>query len=473
MDHGTVSIVDGKIQYVPEHNFNGVEVFLYTLCDAAGEESTGTVTLTITQVNDAPDAVGDILRRMRTVSVLIDVLGNDTDTDKDLLLNLSSGAESLSLAAGGISGLDNGTAAIEDGKIQFLPDANWNGIETFTYTVKDVSGATDTATVTVKVEQVNDPPEAQDDTAITSEDVPVLIDALSNDADIDLDPAINLDEDAVKESLSIAADGFSGVDNGTATVENGKIKFIQNFPVERYKIFIYTVKDRAGQTDTAEVTVTVSSQNNAPSANGDVAETNEDAPVTVDVLANDLDVDAAMEGDNLTIVSTSDVDHGDAVIASDNKSILFTPDADWNGTKVFTYTIRDKGDLRSSATVSITVKAVNDAPSALDDTAETDEDNAVTVKVLANDTDVDLLLGGDSLTILSVAGVDNGNVVIAPDKKTLTFVPNANWSGEEVFTYVMKDIAGIQSSAAVHLTVHAVNDAPTAPTLLTPKAGEK
>ena len=97
-------------------------------------------------------------------------------------------------------------------------------------------------------------------------------------------------------------------------------------------------------------------ESDAPVANDDTAETDEDVPVTIDVLANDTDVDT---GDTLTIQSVSDPANGTAVINAGQ--IDYTPDGEFSGTDTFTYTITDGTDT-DTATVTITVNEVNDAP---------------------------------------------------------------------------------------------------------------
>ncbi|MCC8256688.1 tandem-95 repeat protein, partial [Vibrio campbellii] len=160
----------------------------------------------------------------------------------------------------------------------------------------------------------------------------------------------------------------------------------------------YTVSDRALE-DSAEVTVTVNPINDAPVANDDNTVTDEDTPVTINVLPNDTDVD----GDTLTIVNASvPADQGTVEIV-DGK-LVFTPAENFNGEANINYTVSD-GELEDSTEVTVTVNPINDAPVANDDNVVTDEDTPVTIDVLPNDTDVD----GDTLTIVNASvPVDQG-----------------------------------------------------------------
>ncbi len=190
--------------------------------------------------------------------------------------------------------------------------------------------------------------------------------------------------------------------------------------------------------------------NNAPTAAADGATTNEDTAVVVAVLGNDSDVD----GDSLSVSAVTQGANGSVVINGDN-TVTYTPNADFNGADSFTYTIDDGNSGSDTATVSVTVNAVNDAPAAAADSATTNEDTAVVVAVLGNDSDVD----GDSLSVSAVTQGANGAVVINGDN-TVTYIPNADFNGADSFTYTVSDGNGGSDTATVNVTVNAVNDAP-------------
>ncbi len=134
---GSVAIVAGNIVYTPFANFNGSEVFNYTVQDTAGGTSTGTVTVTVNAVNDAPVANTDSAVAFKGVALQIpvaDLLLNDTDGDTDVL-------QSLSIVA--VSNPVNGTVSLNTatGLITFTPTAGYSGPASFQYTLQD-SGAT-------------------------------------------------------------------------------------------------------------------------------------------------------------------------------------------------------------------------------------------------------------------------------------------------------------------------------------------
>jgi hypothetical protein len=136
--------------------------------------------------------------------------------------------------------------------------------------------------------------------------------------------------------------------------------------------------------------------------------------------------------------------------------LRYSPNANFNGSDSFTFKVSDK-TTDSAATVSITVKAVNDRPTAKDDSASTQEDRPIIrIDVLTNDTDVD----GNRLKISAVTQGTNGSVTINTDN-TLSYSPKANFCGTDSFTYTVSDGKGGTDTATVNVKVKAVNDAPT------------
>ena len=211
-----------------------------------------------------------------------------------------------------------------------------------------------------------------------------------------------------------------------------------------------------GLTNATSGSFSVAAPNSAPVAAGDSASTSEDTAVTVTastLLSNDSDVD----GDPLEITGVGNASKGSAVLNADD-SVTFTPNANHNGPASFDYTIADGRGGSGTATVSVSVSAVNDAPKAVADSVSTDEDASVTVlaaTLLSNDSDVD----GDVLVITSVVNSVKGNAVLNEDG-SVTFTPSADHNGPAGFDYTISDGSGGSDTAAVSITVAAVNDAP-------------
>lgn len=176
-----------------------------------------------------------------------------------------------------------------------------------------------------------------------------------------------------------------------------------------------------------------------PTANDDPATTDEDTPVTIAVLGNDI---PETSGAALSVTSTSTPAHGTAVVNTDD-TVTYTPSLNFNGVDSFLYTMSETGGGSDSAAVTVTVNPVNDAPVANDDPdVSTQVDTPVDIDVLANDTDPD----GDSLTISSYTSPAHGGLISSGD--LLTYSPEPEYSGSDSFTYTVQDPSGAGSNSA-------------------------
>jgi uncharacterized delta-60 repeat protein len=421
-DVGAVSVVNNQVQYTPAANANGVATVTYTASDNNGGTANSTVAITINPINDAPVATADTATMDEDAApITIDVLANDSDVDGDSLVISTASA-------------DVGTATIVNDQIQYAPAANANGVATVTYTASDNNGGTANSTLAITINPNNDAPVATADTANMDEDAaPITIDVLANDSDVDGD------------SLVISN---ASADEGTATVVNNQIQYTPAANTNGIATVIYTASDNNGGTANSTLAITINPINDAPVATADTATMNEDAaPITIDVLANDSDVD----GDGLVISNTT-ADVGAVSVV--NNQIQYTPAANANGVATVTYTASDNNGGTASSTVAITINPINDAPVATADTATMDEDAApITIDVLANDSDVD----GDSL-VISNATADVGAVSVVNNQ--IQYTPAANANGVATVTYTASDNNGGTANSTLAITINPINDAP-------------
>ncbi len=417
--------------------------------------------VSVTPKNDGPIARNDMATVVEDNSITISVLANDSDVD------ISNEGDELTITK--VEGYNHADVQITGGgkTLSFTPELNWTDPVEFTYTISDSSGATDTATVHVDITAVNDAPTISDilDQIIDEDTSTGAISFTINDVDTSLSSlafTVTFSDESVVPNANIVIAGSETTRTVTITPLENKNTWNKTTASDDPITITIEISDGA-LLDTDTFLLTVKPVNDAPRANNDSISIDEDdSATTVSVLANDTDVDISNEGDDLTIKSVSGALHGTINTATDKKTFTYKPDANWNGTENLSYTIVDNKGGESTAAVTIIVQAVNDDPVAQNDAASTQEDQSISILVLANDSDIDISQEGDSIQIKETSGVDHGTVTIARDKQSLTFNPENDWSGTEVFTYTIIDENNGTDSASVTVTVSAVDDDPEA-----------
>ena len=291
-----------------------------------------------------------------------------------------------------------------------------------------------TAAPIVPEDAIPVPPVAVDDIVSTAGGavlaINVAADLLANDTDLNNDV------------LTLA--GFEQPSHGSLVDDgDGTLTYTPAQGFAGVDAFNYTVTDGTFQ-DSGIVHVGV--DDTAPMAQGEAVATNEDTPLVIDVLANDSDAN----GDAISVFDFVQPGNGTVAVNSDG-TLTYTPNADFHGADSFTYSVGD-GVLSDVATVNLTVNSVPDAPVANDDSLATLPGEALLINVandlLVNDTDGD----NDPLSLLNFAQPAHGTLADNGDG-TLTYTPEAGFSGTDGFTYTVDDGTGLTDSAAVQLVV--------------------
>ena len=261
----------------------------------------------------------------------------------------------------------------------------------------------------------------------------------------------------------LANDGIAGGDSGTIandTDGDGRADTAYDAVAAQQ----WDVELAAGATVVLTLTTTfgVEGANGAPLAVDDADTTDEDAFVDVDVLTNDDDTD----GDELEVTAVTQPAAGTAALNAD-ETIRFTPAPDFFGLATFTYTVSD-GLASSSATVSVTVRAVNDAPVAVADSATVPEDGVIEVDARLNDSAGPANEGAQALTVELLAQPAHGSAAVLPSGR-VEYRPAANYFGPDSVGYRVCDdgtTAGAPDSkcatSTISFTVTPVNDPPVA-----------
>ena len=436
VSNGTLTLnADGTFTYTPNTNFEGVDTFTYMATNASGDSNLATSTITVTPgPNDIPVANDDAYNVDEDDTLVVNLvadglLDNDTDGDLD------------PLTASVFEDPANGSVSINlDGTFTYTPNANFFGVDTFTYRAWDGSDFSAPATVSVTVNPLEDDPIAVADHYFAEPDGSLAPDAQSGVLANDDDP----DGDSITASLvsSTSSGGllFSSDGSFTYTPNNGFLGTDS---------FTYQADDGDDLSEITTVTITVDGQ---PVAADDGYQVDEDNTLNVLVADSVLNDDTDPEDDPLTAVVISPPSSG-FLSLSPNGSFTYTPNPDFFGQDTFQYAANDGDQNSDPATVTITVNAINDPPVATEDLYDVVQENELVVDVddgvLDNDSDVDNV----SLTAQLAPGgdVQNGTLALSADG-SFSYTPNVGFIGLDTFTYIATD--GDLDSAPTNVTIN-------------------
>ncbi|WP_374041456.1 tandem-95 repeat protein [Vibrio diabolicus] len=430
---GTVEIIDGKLVFTPAENFNGDAEITYIVTDGELTDE-AKVTVTVNPVNDAPtikvDAVESITEdAVNTDTVVATLTVRDTDTPEDqLTVSLENNS--------------NGYFVLVGDEVK-LTQAGVDAVNNDELNLKDL-------TISASVSDGVNPTVSDSDSLIVNRgnDAPIVENAIADQVLAEDFATYTIDlNDAFKDSDSVLSFSVSGNSNVLVSIENGIATISPTVDWNGSEILTFTATDPSGESVSQTVNFTV-----APVADieADSADVVEDTPTIINVLGNDT-----FEGTDKVV--SLDADNGPkngTVIVNNNGTVTYTPDDNYVGKDTFTYVVTS-GGVSEFTTVEVNVTPVNDAPVAKDDIATTQEDTAVTIDVLPNDTDVD----DDKLSIESASVPKEQGTVEVVDGK-LVFTPAENFNGDAEITYIVTD-GQLTDEAKVVVTVNPVNDAPT------------
>jgi uncharacterized repeat protein (TIGR01451 family) len=409
----------GTIEYTPAPGATGPDAFDYLLRDDLGGTDTATVTITI---DAAPAAADDTASTGPSTPVDIAVLINDSDP------------EAKPLEVVGTETAPHGfTTLPAPGTVRYAPRPGFVGTDSFHYTVRDPIGNSATARVAVQV--ANALPVARDDAAAALAGHPVEIDVLANDTD-----------DNPGQTLALAAIGTP--EHGTATRAGNRVRYTPPAGWVGQDHFRYEVRDDQGGTAQATVEVTVTHR--VPYAVADSRSTPYGRPITVPVLANDLDPSGT-----LRIVAVTQPDHGSA--RADDLTVTYTPPTGFSGIAVLAYTAVTADGAETGATLTVTVGA---PPTAPDREVTTPPGQPVGIPLPSTDEQ------GRPATVGRIGPPQHGTVQVNPDG-TITYTPEIGFTGVDRFSYEIVDADGNVTYGTIVVIVPAPAD-PSAPVTSAP-----
>jgi hypothetical protein len=419
----------GLLRFTPANNAsgNGYASFTFQVQDNGGTANGGvdldpspkTCTINVTSVNDAPVASAQSVSTAEDTAKGITLTGSDVENSPltfAIVTNPTNGV---------LNGLNPNT-----GSVTYSPNVNFNGADSFAFTVNDGSLTSAVASVTITVTAVNDAPVANNQSVGTTEDTSLPITLTGNDVD---GPIMN---------FTVVGPPAHGTLSGTAPN-------LSYQPVTNYNgtdSFTFTVNDGSLTSTVAAVSITVTAVNDAPAANNDVYTLGKNTSLTIPapgVLGNDTDPD----GDTLAALAVLDPGHG-VLTMNTNGGFTYTPASNYFGTDAFIYQVGDGATFSLPALVNLIITNINRMPVANDQTVTATRDTPQALMLTASDAD------NDPLTYAIVSSPAHGVISgFNTNSGGLTYTPDAGYTGPDSFTFHVKDGTTNSAAASVSLTI--------------------
>lgn len=407
-------------------NDAGQYTLMLTATDNLGLSNTLNLALT---VNRAPVANPQTVTTDEGVRRTITLTGSDPEGDPFSFSIVNNPSH------GDLSQISTGSNS-DRVSVTYTPALGYFGIDSFSFKVNDGQADSQPAIVFIVIIPINHPPTLAVPSARTVNEGEVLSFIVSA-SDID-----------VTQTLSFTATELPGGASFQQISDTRTARFgwTPNFAQAGSYTVIFKVTDNGvpALSDTKTVALTVIDVNRAPVANAANVATDEDTPLSITLTGSDPD------GDKLTFAIVTPPAKG--ALTGTVPNLTYTPSKDFNGSDSFTFKTND-GKLDSAlATITITVRPVNDPPVATPQQVTTDEDTPIAIKLTGTDVD------GDALTFIVVTPPAKGALSgMAPN---LTYTPNKDYNGADSFTFKVNDGALDSVPATITITVNPVNDAP-------------
>lgn len=416
----------GQVTYTPDPTSpDGTIELGYAVVDAFGASATGTIRVAIRLggSNNEPDARNDSAVTVVGKAITFNVLSNDTDPDND---PLSMAGQPNLLSPAGADSSTYELSVSPDGELFFV--ANAAGSYLFSYSVIDGSES-DTAIVRIDVDAATDnrPPIAVRDDLTIARGGSKTVYVLQNDTDPDGDVVALTDWQGAD---GISVDEVQGV-GFRVTVAADAPDRVQ---------FRYSISDGRSDPVPGAVVISVSnaaSADQAPVVRPDTLELRAGRTASVRVLLNDYDP----EGGPLRVVGVAEAPGASLRVGPGGQEIFVTVAATATTGFSFGYDVVDEAGNRNASFVQVRLVPEGEAnrpPIARPDVARTRVDSAVTIPVLANDTDPD----GDPLRLEAIAAQPALGTVVANPDGTITYTPIGEGTGTDRARYVVVDAFG-------------------------------
>ncbi len=437
----TIDPATGVAIYVPDSGFTGIDTFYYEVCDTTVDPSLCVESFTIIEVIAAGDndltATDDYNNTTASTPVSGNAMGNDTDANGDSMA--VTAVTTPTPITGGSYTID------ANGNYTFTPDEGFSGSTNFTYTVCDVHGLCEMATVYITVTPA---PETDPDVNTGLAGVQVTGDVSTND---------NVAPGATYGNPVVDPNGSNPNTTDIPMVNpDGTYSFTGTQPGVYTFLVEVCVPGQTSPCPTEILVITVTDPMdtlNPPIANIDQSSTAEGTPVDVNILDND---GAGNAGGSLGVPTvTTQATNGTVTIAPATGVATYTPDSGFVGIDTFYYQVCDTTVEPASCAETMSIIEVlatgENGLTAADDCSITSAGTPVSGSVLDNDYDPN----GDAMTVTAVTTpttITGGSYTIDANGN-YTFTPDAGFSGSTNFIYEVCDANGLCEMATVYITV--------------------
>ena len=428
-EQGTLELntMTGECLYTPAEEFSGIMTFTFTASDGQAQSEPSIVTIVVLEINDPPIAQNDSVSTTEDEPVFFALKATDRDSEiESYVIHEPPNGDIIVLDA--VSGL-----------CKYTPEANFSGLDFFTFLAKDSENASAPAQITITITPVNDAPIAESMAVTGNEDQTTNIQLIASDADGDT---------LMFSIISQPQHGqLINLDNSSGTVQ-----YIPSKDYYGTDQFIFNVTDGTLTSANGVVTIDIRYVNDPPFVQSDVIVVPEDSSINYTLSAYD-------EDSEITAFEISrQPEHGELILTNALKGLFtYTPFKDFFGEDSFEFKALDDYSASEGAVISVTVTGINDLPVGYPKTFEIEEDTVLNDYLSFDDPDYDML----TITVYTPA---NHGLLTITDRRTgaFTYTPTTNYAGSDQIVFEACDMAACSGPVAMTFTIHAVNDPPVA-----------
>ena len=414
--NGALSGNAPNLVYTANATYVGEDSFKFEVSDGDKTSAEATVSITVSAsnvINSPPVATAASVSTNEDVAIPVTLAGVDPE----------STALSFEITTQPTKGVLSGSAP----NIIYTPNLNYNGSDSFAFSVSDGVNTSVPATVSISVNALNDTPSATDASFSVKAGEAISVELTGADPD-----STNLTYTVTKQPAG-------GVLTGVAP----NLTYTANSSFEGTDIFKFAVSDGDKTSVEATISIAVSKSeivNEPPLATAATVVTDEDVAKPITLAGTDP------ESADLSYAVT--IQPGNGTLSGDAPTITYTPNPNYNGSDSFEFTVTDGENISAPAKVTITVNAIDDVPSA----------NSASLAVGTGEIKEITLVGADpdttDLTYTITQQPANG--VLSGDSPNLTYTANAGYVGEDSLKFTVSDGENTSEEATISITISAV-----------------